>query len=119
MISERIYQPWFDWKAQVAEQTGISFGIDYSALYLASNNDAGNANAGGGMVRLFGSWDLLGRGTKRQPSGAGAAGSGGGRSRISHSGIASPSRVAKVSSSSGAITVPRSKPSAPSRKRSA
>jgi porin len=64
MISERIYQPWFDWKAEVVEQTGISFGIDYSALYLASNNDAGKANAGGGMVRFFGSWDLLGRGTK-------------------------------------------------------
>ena len=56
--------PWFDWKASVTERTGISFGLDYSALYLASNNDAGNANAAGGMVRFFGSWDLLGRGTK-------------------------------------------------------
>ena len=33
-------QPWFDWKASLAERTGITFGIDYSALYLASNNDA-------------------------------------------------------------------------------
>jgi len=64
MISKRLYQPWFDWKASVTERTGISFGIDYSALYLASNNDAGNANASGGMVRFFGSWDLVGRGTK-------------------------------------------------------
>jgi porin len=64
MISKRVYQPWFDWKAELTEQTGISFGIDYSALYLASNNDAGNANASGGMVRFFGSWDLIGRGTK-------------------------------------------------------
>ena len=39
--------PWFDWKASVTERTGISFGIDYTALYLASNNDAGNANAAG------------------------------------------------------------------------
>ena len=64
MISKRLYQPWFDWKASLTEQTGISFGLDYSALYLASNNDAGNANASGGMVRFFGSWDLIGRGTK-------------------------------------------------------
>jgi porin len=64
MISKRLYQPWFDWKAGFAKQTGISFGIDYSVLYLTSNNDAGNANASGGMVRFYGSWDLIGRGTK-------------------------------------------------------
>jgi porin len=62
MISKRLYQPWFDWKASLTDRTGISFGIDYSALYLVSNNDAGNANAGSGIVRFYGSWDLIGRG---------------------------------------------------------
>jgi porin len=63
-ISKRLYPPWFDWKASVTERTGISFSIDYSALYLASNNDADNANAAGGMVRFYGAWDLIGRGAK-------------------------------------------------------
>jgi porin len=64
MISKRLYQPWFDWKASVAERTGISFGLDYTALAQISNNDAGNANAAGGLVRFFGFWDIIGRGTK-------------------------------------------------------
>ena len=65
MISKRLYQPWFDWKASVRSAPASRFGIDYTALYQASNNDAGNANASGGLVRFFGSWDLIGRGTKQ------------------------------------------------------
>jgi porin len=64
IISERFYQPWFDWKESLTERSGLSFGIDYSALSLGSNNDAGKSNASAGMVRFFGSWDLVGRGTK-------------------------------------------------------
>ena len=57
MISKRLYQPWFDWKASVTERTGISFGLDYSALYLASNNDAGQCQRlrrHGALLRLLG-----------------------------------------------------------------
>ena len=63
LVRERLFQRWFDWKATLAERTGITFGIDYSALSLGSNNDAGDSSASAGMGRFFGSWELLGRGT--------------------------------------------------------
>jgi porin len=66
VIKERITQPWFDWKAKMQEDHGFSIGIDYSAVGLFSSEKgaSGDDNAGSGMVRLFGSWDLVGRGTK-------------------------------------------------------
>ncbi len=66
VIKERITQPWFDWKANMQEDHGFSIGIDYSAVGLFSSEKgaSGDDNASSGMVRLFGSWDLVGRGTK-------------------------------------------------------
>jgi porin len=64
LVDERPFQPWFDWKAGLAQRTGISFGVDYSALYLGSTNDAGTSSASAGMARFFGSWELIGRGTE-------------------------------------------------------
>lgn len=63
-IDERLLEPWFDWKSSFAEETGISFGLDYSALYLGTSNSPGRGSASGGMARFFGSWDLVGRGTQ-------------------------------------------------------
>jgi len=66
LIKERITQPWFDWKEKVQKERGLSLGIDYSAVYLNSSEmgASGNDDASAGMVRFFGSWDLVGRGTK-------------------------------------------------------
>ena len=66
VIKERITQPWFDWKAKMQEDHGFSIGIDYSAVGLFSieKGASGDDNASSGMMRLFGSWDLVGRGTK-------------------------------------------------------
>ena len=64
VVEERLLQPWFDWKQTIQEKSGISFGIDYSALYYGASNSLGDDAASSGMVRFFGSWDLLGRGTK-------------------------------------------------------
>ncbi len=66
VIKERITQPWFDWKAKMQQDHGFSIGIDYSAVGLFSSEKgaSGEDNASSGMVRLFGSWDLIGRGTK-------------------------------------------------------
>jgi porin len=66
VIKERITQPWFDWKAKMQEDHGFSIGVDYSAVGLFSSEKgaSGDDNASSGMVRLFGSWDLVGRGTK-------------------------------------------------------
>jgi len=65
-IKKRITQPWFDWKAKMQEDHGFSIGVDYTALSLTSSEKgaSGDDNAGSGMVRIFGSWDLVGRGTK-------------------------------------------------------
>ena len=64
LVQERLLDPWFEWKGSLQERHGLSFGVDYSALYLGSDNSLGEDNASGGMVRFFGSWDLVGRGTK-------------------------------------------------------
>ena len=65
-ITKRVTQGWFDWKKKVQDDHGFSIGIDYTAVGLASSEKGGSGedNAGSGMVRLFGSWDLVGRGTK-------------------------------------------------------
>ncbi len=65
-ITKRVTQGWFDWKKKVQNDHGFSIGIDYTALGLTSSEKgaSGEDNAGSGMVRIFGSWDLIGRGTK-------------------------------------------------------
>jgi porin len=63
LVKERVLEPWFEWKKGLQEDNGVSFGIDYSSLALAASDSPGKSNASGGMVRFFGSWDLVGRGT--------------------------------------------------------
>jgi porin len=53
--------PYFDFKKGLKEKYGFSFGVDYSALYFGTNSKMGDKSAGSGMVRLYGSWDLVGR----------------------------------------------------------
>ncbi len=64
LVEERMLDPWFEWKKGLQEDTGIAFGLDYSMLALTASDSLGNSNASGGMLRFFGSWDLVGRGTK-------------------------------------------------------
>lgn len=66
LFEERVTQPWFDWKKKMQQEYGLSLGVDYSAVYLKSSETgaSGNDNASAGMLRFFGSWDLVGRGTK-------------------------------------------------------
>jgi porin len=54
-------QPYLDWKKKVREQTGVHFGGDYSALMYWGSDSRGDDKAGSGMVRFFGSWDLVDR----------------------------------------------------------
>ena len=65
-ITKRATQGWFDWKKKVQDEHGFSIGLDYTALNLASSEKgaSGDDNAASGMIRVFGSWDLVGRGTK-------------------------------------------------------
>ncbi len=59
-----LFDNYFDWKAELVEKHRLSFSIDYSAVYLGASESPGDDRASSGMVRFFGSWDLVGRGTK-------------------------------------------------------
>jgi len=59
-----LFERWFEWKNGLTEKHGFSFSLDYSAVGLGANESPGDDRASGGMVRFFGSWDLVGRGTK-------------------------------------------------------
>ena len=60
----RVLQPYFDFKARVQKKHGLSFGVDYNALFQAATESPGEEIAAGGVVRFFGRWSLLGRGSK-------------------------------------------------------
>ena len=64
LVKERLLDPWFEWKASLKKETGVSFGLDYSALLLHADESLGEDRASAGMLRFFGGWDLVGRGTK-------------------------------------------------------
>jgi len=59
-----LFEHYFDWKAELVEKHGLSMSIDYSAVYLGASESPGEDRASSGMVRFFGAWDLVGRGTK-------------------------------------------------------
>lgn len=58
----RFLQPYHDFKTRLQEDIGLGYGIDYSAVALGATGSAGDSWSAGGMVRLFGSWDLVDRG---------------------------------------------------------
>jgi len=58
-----LFERWFEWKNGLTEKHGFSFSVDYSAVGLGANESPGEDRSSSGMVRLFGSWDLVGRDT--------------------------------------------------------
>ena len=60
---QRGLKPYFDWKGRIKEQHGLAFGSDYTVLYQAANKSPGEDDAASGILRLFGTWTALGRGT--------------------------------------------------------
>ncbi len=49
------------WKSDLAERTGLDFGLDYNLLGYAASSSLGDDTAAAGTFRLFGKWDLVGR----------------------------------------------------------
>ncbi len=70
LVKQRASQDWFDWKAQLAQDHGISIGVDYTSAYLNSNEDgvSGDDASASGIFRFYGSWDLVNRGDKNTGS---------------------------------------------------
>jgi porin len=56
---------WDAWKADLQKEHGFGFGMDYTSVYSDASETlpGGDDSAGAGMYRLYGSWDLVGRGT--------------------------------------------------------
>ncbi len=69
-ITRRATQGWFDWKKNLQEDHGFSLGLDYTPVYFNSseNGSSGENEASSGMLRVYGSWDLLGHDTKNTGS---------------------------------------------------
>ena len=53
--------PYFEFKKSVKEKTGLSFALDYTTLYFGSNSKIGSGEAGSGIFRFYGSWELIGK----------------------------------------------------------
>lgn len=58
-----LFERWFEWKDGLTGEHGFSFSVDYSAVGLGADTSPGEDRSAGGMIRFFGSWDLVGRGT--------------------------------------------------------
>ena len=61
----KFLKPYFDWQARTKEKYGFSIGLDYTAAYLKASDSLPGTDdeASSGMVRIFGAWEILGRGT--------------------------------------------------------
>ena len=58
---DKALKPWFDWKGNLNNKYGFSFGLDYSALGQMATDSPGEDNAAGGIFRFFGNWTVIGR----------------------------------------------------------
>lgn len=58
-------EDWDAWKAELRSKYGFGLGADYTAVYLNAGDTVpgGRDSTGAGIARIFGSWDLTGRGS--------------------------------------------------------
>ena len=61
-------KPWFGFKKGIHDEYGLSYSLDYQTLYQWVNTSPGADDAASGIFRFYGSWTLLGRGTKNTGS---------------------------------------------------
>lgn len=61
---ERPLDQFVEWTTQLEEETGLRLGIAYTMIFQGATGGSGTRNGGSGDLDLFGSWTLLGRGTK-------------------------------------------------------
>jgi porin len=64
VLDVNLQQSWSERKASIKERTGLDFGLDYIALGYVASNSLGQDTAATGVFRLYGEWELTGRGTK-------------------------------------------------------
>lgn len=57
-------QSFDNFKSNLKTKSGFDFGIDYSSVYFSATESLGDKSSAAGMVRLYGSWELVNRGKK-------------------------------------------------------
>lgn len=62
MFPREFAKGYFDWKARIKKDHGVTLGGDYSAVYLSASDSPGEDSAFGGMYRFYGSWEASGDG---------------------------------------------------------
>lgn len=61
--------PWFDWKGRVRNDYGLELGFDVNILYQKLGDSLTNETAAmGSVLRAFGLWTIVGRGTNNDGS---------------------------------------------------
>jgi len=65
LFESKYLEPYFEWKDGIKEKHGLSFGTDYTSVYLSANDNLPGTDdySASGMIRFFGTWEILGRGT--------------------------------------------------------
>ena len=58
------FEPWYRFKKQMNDRHGLQFNIDESMFYQVATDSLGEHDAAGGLVRVYGQWELLGRGSE-------------------------------------------------------
>lgn len=61
--ADRVAAPEPEIRRRLDEEAGVTFGLDYTSLGLAATNSLDADSAGGGIARIYGSWELTGRST--------------------------------------------------------
>ncbi|MCP4259961.1 MAG: hypothetical protein GY774_20970 [Planctomycetes bacterium] len=63
---DKALKPWFEWKRGLNEKYGLQIGAAYTALYQSADDVPAGAEdeAALGIFRVFGKWEMLGRGTE-------------------------------------------------------
>lgn len=59
-----VFDPWFEFKQRVNDCHGLQFNIDESIFYQVATESLGETDAASGLVRVYGQWELLGRGSE-------------------------------------------------------
>ena len=63
LIKQRPLEAWANWKSEFAEDTGFQFNIDYIAFNYQASDSVGEDSSASGVLRAYGKWDILGRGS--------------------------------------------------------
>ena len=60
---QQLAEPWFEFKQRLDKSCGLQLSIDESMFYQTATSSLGETDAASGLVRVYGQWTLLGRGT--------------------------------------------------------